>query len=192
MEKDGLRSSFKRKLSDLALSEKEIQSEMIVSKLLSYLQNKEGLWALYSPLNDEPDLLAIYDSCPSIQWAFPKVVSKTEMHFYRISSRDQLVASSWGLNEPMGHPDRVVHKDDLQGCIVPGLAFDKKGNRLGRGGGYYDRYLENFKGLRLGVTFKQGLTTETLPRKSHDQQMNYVISPDQWIEVDTSEVSNGI
>lgn len=192
VEKDSLRSHYKRKLHELNNLEKIEQSQKIVSRLREFLKSQRGVWSLFSPLNDEPNLLELYDQCPHLTWVFPKVQSKTEMQFFAIDSKDELVASSWGMGEPPPKQQSFVDKQGIQGFLVPGIAFDMRGNRLGRGGGYYDRFLQHFKGLKLGVTFNEGLTKETLPRKSHDQQMNIVVSPENWIEVEESEVNNGI
>ncbi len=190
--KDGLRVEFKRQLQDISDGDKETQSNRLVAQLHEFLQKQSGVWTLFSPLNDEPNLLPLFSSCGHLDWVFPRVKNKTDMEFFKISSIDEMLASSWGLSEPPANPDQSVDSDQITGCLIPGLAFDTFGTRLGRGGGFYDRFLVNFKGLKLGVTFNRGLTTETLPRKSHDQQMNIVISPDQWTEVNTSEVRYGI
>jgi len=79
------------------------------------------------------------------------------------------------------HPKRIVgchvpHKK-LDLVIVPGVAFDKKGRRLGRGGGYFDRFLEKVpkKTPRVGLAFKFQVVT-ALPWESHDQPVNKVIT----------------
>lgn len=73
----------------------------------------------------------------------PKVYGK-DMHFHRISSFDELVCGSYGIMEPEGD----AYEDALGGIIiVPGVAFDKKLNRIGFGGGYYDRYLAGHDGF---------------------------------------------
>jgi 5-formyltetrahydrofolate cyclo-ligase len=189
--KDGLRAQFKKSLSQLPLEEKQSQSTQIVESLLSYLNKQSGVWTLFSPLNDEPNLLSLFEKCRHLTWVFPKVMSKTAMSFFPLRSLDELVASQWGLAEPQTSQEAVSNQQ-IKGCLVPGLAFDELGTRLGRGGGFYDRFLQSFKGLKLGVTFDCGLVTETLPRQSHDQHMHIVISPSRWIEVEKSEVTHGI
>lgn len=192
-EKDGLRAQFKRQLNKLSSAEKKRQSDALVSKLLDYMNRCDGFWTIFSPLNDEPNLLPLIKKTQAVRWAFPKIESKEQIQFYKVSNTDEMLTNLFlNVEEPVGSTDDLVLPEQITGLLVPGLAFDKKGTRLGRGGGYYDRYLENYKGLKLGVTFNEGLTTEALPRESHDQLMNIVISPDAWIEVDTSEVSNGI
>ena len=191
VEKQALRVSFKRQVQDQSANSLESQSKIILQKLAQFLKDQSGQWTLFSPLTDEPNLVGLLKESPHIQWFFPKVESKTEMNFYEVSNSNELVASAWGLNEPMPGSQPAVGKEEFTGCIIPGIAFDTFGNRLGRGGGFYDRFLLNFKGLKLGVAFEQTLTTERLPSESHDQKMNIVVSPEKWIDVDQSEVENG-
>ncbi len=191
IEKDSLRARFKKELISLSKQEKRQQSDKMVNKLREFFVNQDGCWTIFSPLNDEPNLLNLIQATPHITWVFPKIENKEHIQFYKVTSTEEMLTNLFGLDEPKGDESDRVERADITGCMVPGLAFDRFGTRLGRGGGYYDRYLENFKGRKLGVTFNEGLSSEALPRKSHDQIMNIVISPDAWIEVDTSEVNNG-
>ena len=58
--------------------------------------------------------------------------------------------------------------------IVPGLAFSSKGERLGQGGGYYDRYLKEYKGIKIGICFSEQLN-ESIPADEHDIRVDYVV-----------------
>lgn len=192
MDKNNLRKQFKKRIELITDKDKKNQSQVLMQKIAEFLQRQVGLWTLYSPLNDEPNVLALFSQCKHIQWAFPRVESKTEIRFHRIQSLDQMVSSTWGIDELASKDNALVEKETINGCLVPGMAYDLHGTRLGRGGGYYDRFLKNFNGLKLGVIFNEGLTNETLPCESHDQKMDIVVSPNNWVEVSKSEVRNGI
>lgn len=183
VDKESLRANYKRQVEKLSSNEKQEQSAVIVSALQKFLSDKSGVWTLFSPLNDEPKLTELAKLCPHLEWVFPRVESATTMNFFKVQCLNEMVSSSWGITEPEDNPDCLVSADRIDGCIMPGMAFDRFGNRLGRGGGFYDRFLTNFKGLKLGVTFQQALTEERLPSESHDQKMNIVVSPSEWIEV---------
>ncbi len=191
IDKDGLRVFFKKRVQQVNSNEKRRQSHLICDRLQNFLQKQTGIWTLFAPLNDEPDLTSLVKTCTHINWAFPRVESKTLMQFYKLSCLDEMVSSSWGIEEPVAKNECLVSAQTISGCIIPGMAFDFFGNRLGRGGGYYDRFLSTFKGLKLGVTFDQALTSERLPSESHDQKLDFVISSQEWIEVDQSEVRHG-
>ena len=66
--------------------------------------------------------------------------------------------------------------------IIPGLAFSRNGERLGRGKGYYDLYLKNYKGVKVGVCFKEQLL-EYIPVDDNDQYVEYVITDQEIITV---------
>ncbi len=81
----------------------------------------------------------------------------------------------YGIMEPkVSCPARPAARMDL--IIVPGVAFDKKGGRLGRGGGYYDRLLRKAGKIpKIGLCFREQLV-EKIPMKAHDAKMDCVIT----------------
>jgi 5-formyltetrahydrofolate cyclo-ligase len=190
-EKSDLRSFYKTRVKDVNPENKIQQSHKICEKLQFYLRNKKGVWTLFAPLDDEPNLTSLLEVCPHIEWAFPRVTSKTQMRFYKAKNMGEFLTSPMGLGEPQDIKGTEVTSEQITGCIIPGLAFDSQGNRLGRGGGYYDRFLLNFKGPKLGVAFDESITKKWLPSESHDQKLDIVVSPREWIEVDQSEVNHG-
>lgn len=184
---------FKDQITKLNESERKAQSLDISQQIESFLKKQKGIWTLYCPLVDEPNLLSLLDSCQHIEWVFPKVESQTEMTFRKVESCEQMITTSWGLEEPDPEKSPIIPVTQITGCIVPGIAFDRQGVRLGRGGGYYDRFLGRCSGLRIGVAFNEGLTSEPLPSEGHDELMNIIVSPRDWIEVNVKEeVRNGI
>ena len=84
----------------------------------------------------------------------PRVVPSTrEMRWYAVESFDGLVRSSFGVEEPPDDPSREV-RPAVFACpvaLVPGLAFDREGFRLGYGGGFYDTFLPAFPGTSIGL-----------------------------------------
>jgi 5-formyltetrahydrofolate cyclo-ligase len=65
--------------------------------------------------------------------------------------------------------------------LVPGVAFDLHGGRLGRGKGYYDRLLKELRGTTCGVAFDQQVV-EAIPVEPHDVRLDHVLTPTRWIE----------
>ena len=68
-----------------------------------------------------------------------------------------------------------------QALLVPGLGFTERGERLGRGGGHYDRVLGQFLGLSVGLCFEQQLQSH-LPREAHDQRVEMVVTDERVID----------
>lgn len=95
----------------------------------------------------------------------------------RDPGRDLSARGSFGIPEPQGPHRRRLALRDLDLVLVPGLAFDRRGHRLGRGGGYFDRFLARLPGSakRVGLAFEFQLR-DTLPVESHDLPMRAVVT----------------
>ncbi len=96
------------------------------------------------------------------------------MDFYYITSSSQLEKGAFGIYEPKGECERVT--DLSKGvCVVPGLCFDMYGYRIGFGMGYYDRFLENFGGTKVGLCYSK-CTEHELPKGLHDMPVDILIT----------------
>ncbi len=96
------------------------------------------------------------------------------MHFYRVRSFDELEESPMGIPEPSETLERISTFENAL-CILPGLAFDKEGFRLGFGGGYYDRFLAGFEGVKLGICY-ESCVCERLFHESYDIRSDMLIT----------------
>ena len=85
----------------------------------------------------------------------------------------RLELGSFHIEEPTG--DDVVDVDDIELMVIPAVAFDRKGNRLGRGKGFYDRLLSTSKATKIGVGYEFQLFDD-LPSEPHDVAMDMVIT----------------
>ncbi len=94
---------------------------------------------------------------------------------------EPLVATAYGPREP-AHPV-AVDPSTVQAAVVPGLAFDRRGNRLGYGGGHYDRYLRRLgpDAARVGVCFHEQLV-EAVPHGPDDQRVHLVITDREAVD----------
>lgn len=101
----------------------------------------------------------------------PCVLSKTEMSFYEIKSFDDLERGKFGIYAPKKDCKQINHMDLL---LVPLVAFNAQGYRLGMGGGYYDRYLAQFPQYTCGLAFS--FQEEDFEVFSHDMKLNIVIT----------------
>lgn len=126
---------------------------------------------LYAPLWDEPDLLAL--CAADRRFAFP-VCTPGGLLVFRFAAPSDLQPGAYGISEPGG--DRPIAAADADTvCLVPGLAFAADGTRLGRGGGYYDRFLAGFPGTSVGICYAN-LCFSALPHVPHDRRVNLTVN----------------
>lgn len=90
--------------------------------------------------------------------AVPRCVSGTrEMDFYYIGGLDELQPRTFGVLEPEDDPKKMVVDFSDSICVIPALACDRMGFRLGYGGGYYDRFLRRYPGEKILILYKNCL-----------------------------------
>jgi len=89
---------------------------------------------------------------------------------------ENMQQTSLGTRQPIN--GRVVTLREIDLIIIPGLAFDHHGNRLGRGGGFYDRFLAqpNLQACRCAICFHEQLLTKDIPHEPHDVPMNLIVT----------------
>lgn len=131
---------------------------------------------IYSPLPGEPDPTSPISAESSKEFYFPRIEGE-HLSIYRHGPDSRWVIGPFGLREPdpATWDQGTIAQIDL--ALVPGLAFDKTGGRLGRGGGFYDRLLGDpaFQGIKIGLCWKAQLLP-TIPCEQHDIVMDYVIT----------------
>ncbi len=154
---------------------------MLARKGLDGIAYRSGATvACYNPMPDELDPVALYDklAVDGHPLALPVIVAKGQpLAMRRWVIGDQLVAGTWGIMEPGPDAPEVVPEI----VLVPLLAFDKAGYRLGYGGGFYDRTLEKLRRensalLAIGLAFDE-LEVDAVPHDGHDQRLDWVLTP---------------
>lgn len=134
---------------------------------------------MYAPLDNEIDVMPIAEAAwkSGKKVAFPRCDKATHtMKYHIVSSADELVVDSYGIREPS--PDAQIYDPEWSGsavCFVPGLLYDKAGFRLGYGKGFYDRYLSEFKGSRIGVVYSDYIMP-TVPRGRFDVSVDILLT----------------
>jgi 5-formyltetrahydrofolate cyclo-ligase len=131
----------------------------------------------YLAFRHELDLNPLFGYLPNVEWIVPRIDGRRlVLHPY---CRDNLTRHPYGMQEPLaGGP--VVDPKELDVVLVPGVAFDQRGGRLGFGGGFYDRLLIRTSALRVGIAYDRCLVDE-LPCHKHDQRMDWLVTPTQAI-----------
>lgn len=103
------------------------------------------------------------------------------MNFYEIENFTQLENVYMDLQEPKPECTKLVPREKIDCIIVPGIVFDKKGYRIGYGGGYYDRYLAQYKGMLISLAFNIQVT-ESVPVESYDIPVDLLITETERID----------
>jgi 5-formyltetrahydrofolate cyclo-ligase len=145
------------KISYIKVLEKSISLSLNLAEHLQNILKNSSSFSIggFSPIQKEC-LWYVDDFFLSQTIYVPTIKSETEMDFVEVSY-DDLIEKKLNLKVDDALVRSIGIPDVL---IIPGLLFDKRLNRLGRGAGYYDRYLADFKGLKIGVCFDEQITDE--------------------------------
>lgn len=158
--KRGLRKKYKQIRSEMSPETKKQHDRAILERILAmplYKQCKTLLCYVSMPAEVDTHALINHALAEGKTVAVPYCVEgEPKMFFYSIDSLSQLVPRTFGVLEP--DPEQCVRLEDFSEsvCILPGLAFDYQGYRLGYGGGYYDRFLSKvYTGVKIGICYSQ-------------------------------------
>ncbi len=151
--------------------ERRAHSDAVVAALGAW-QPLHGVVATYVAMDDEVDLASLADR-PDIRPLVPRTEADGSLTFHDLVDAD-LVRHAHGFLEPAPESTPVL-LDDLDVILVPGLAFDRRGARLGRGGGFYDRLLADLPVgvIRIGVTVSEAFVP-ALPTEPHDRGVDWI------------------
>jgi len=156
-------------------------SKIIQSKLyeLPHYKNAQNIMFYIDAKNEVKTDEAILKSISLGKSVYvPKIIGKGEMIAVKIKSLDELQEGHFGILEPIS--DEAIEPQNLDIVIVPGVAFDRRGYRIGYGGGYYDRFLKklSIKTVKIAFAFEFQIL-DTLPQEEHDILMDIIISEKQ-------------
>jgi 5-formyltetrahydrofolate cyclo-ligase len=181
MLKKELRKKYKTLRNQLSPSEIEDKSIGIANQLLKVDVWNSMYFHLYLTILEQKEI----DTTHILNILFAKnkeiVVSKSdfmtgEMQHFLMTENTRFTKNNYGIPEPKDGLEVPVSKIDV--VFIPLLAFDKKGNRVGYGKGFYDRFLKNTNALKIGLSFFEA---EDLIEDSdkHDIRLDYCISPEK-------------
>ncbi len=150
-----------------------------VSALPVYRQAKRVLFYISSPQEADTRKLLQAALREGKEVFAPVSLPEGEMMFYRVVREKELCPGRFGILEPPALPERALPiKEDILFdtlCLVPGLAFDMLGYRIGYGKGYYDRFLAKTSVAALGLCYQE-LVLPCLPREACDRQVKLLVT----------------
>lgn len=176
LNKAELREILKKERSGLTIAERQEWDQKILNKFWQnpvYLKARKLM--VYLAFGDEINTWPILDQAwadgkrvfvPKVQ-KYPKEIIAVE-----INDRSDLKPSLWGIHEPISNERTAPDQLDL--VVVPGLAFNKQGYRLGYGGGYYDRFLPQTFAYKVGFCYTKFV--REIPVAPWDQPVDLVLT----------------
>lgn len=170
-----LRAQCKQIRAALGEEVRRQASQAICHWIETWLHFQESDCVLtYMPMRGEVDLRPLLALHPQKHWLLPRILPEGRMVFHSYDP-DHLILHPYGMLEP--DPDLpVVPVEQIELALIPSLAYDRQGWRLGYGGGYFDRSLAaSSHCTSLGVTY-QSLLLDHLPHQEHDVPVQYVVT----------------
>ena len=180
MDSQSIRKEFREKRRRLLTEQQDEHGQAVRSHLVNaQLAVQTKVVAGYLVDDGELDLQATFEYLWSqaVEVSVPKIRERS-MYFVRYRKDDSMTTNRFGIVEPQSDQIVEIHKH----CVVlfPGVAFSYSGQRIGRGGGYYDRYFADHKAMvKIGVAHSFQLADE-LPSHNHDIKLDAVVSEQGW------------
>ena len=180
-EKQKVRELLAQKRRIMPVDERTIQSTKILEQIesLPVFQSAKTI-LLYYPIQNEVDVLPLVKRYKHEKTILFPVSHRRGMTVHPYAGNAMMHRGKFGIPEPT----TPAYEGTIDLMIVPAVAFDKKGRRLGRGGGYYDRFIKKIKNhtFTLGVAYDFQMIDE-VPSARHDQRVQGVVTPNQTILV---------
>lgn len=158
-------------------------SSFFLKKFLSENSSPGEVWGAFQPISPEPSLDWSIASEFGIKLCFPKVLE----HGIDFYSSNTFEKGAYGIAEPVLQTDespiskdqqknQSIKSEEIKGLFIPGLAFDNRGQRLGRGKGYYDSYLKNYRGLKVGLIWSKYFIQGAIPTDPWDIPVDFILT----------------
>jgi 5-formyltetrahydrofolate cyclo-ligase len=173
------KSQIRNKIIKIRKKNFDKNLQINLEKFISFLKNdKLNLKSIggYYPSNYEIDDLAILDLLEkkNFKVSLPIIKKDNQMNFYSWSRNDPLKINKFGIPEPVS--SKIFYPDIL---LVPLVAYDSSLNRLGYGGGYYDRYIEKIEKIKkitkIGLAFSfQKISS--IPINQYDKKLDFIVT----------------
>ncbi len=173
--KKELRRYFLNKRDEMGEEEVRLYSESINERIKSLYEFKEAKkLLLFCPFRKEPDITPLFLESASSgkETIFPKV-DNNDLRLYKVDSMEAFKRGSFCILEPQYGEE--VSPEEIDLVLVPGLAFNIRGYRIGFGKGFYDRLLKKIRGTKVGVAYSFQVVEE-LPTDEWDQPVDLIVT----------------
>lgn len=177
--KSDLRKKYRLIKTSMKKSDKELFDDQISTRLINTKwYNKADILLCYVSTDIEIDTKKLIKQAfkDKKKVAVPICLNKKgKMDFYQIQSLTELKEGSFGILEPDLNTAKKINRYKNSICILPGFAFDKDGYRIGYGKGYYDRFLKEYDGIKIGLCYNSCIAGN-LPHGRFDISADYIVT----------------
>lgn len=198
-EKAALRKLMRQKRAGIPDGQKSLFSGQICREILNFLNGtpikRVGIY-LATPAEPQVDALITPLQEKAVE-VFAPHFQDEEKPFYLLAAGGENIEistyQSLAVRTPATFPQgKAVSSTELDLILIPGLAFDTHGNRLGQGGGWYDRVLSKApEAAKMGVCFDSLLSDQNLPHEPHDEIMDYLVTENRFLNF-ADRIKNGV
>ena len=179
-EKERLRRALREKERRLTRAALSASDRLLTERFLALPEVTAARTVLlYSSMGAEPDTGALLEELTARgkRVALPRCLPERRMETRQYLPEIPLIRHKFGMMEP-GEKHPIIEKEEIDLILVPAQTYDAHGMRLGKGGGYYDRYLSDFSGWTVGLC-RDVLLQEQVPAEVHDLPVELVLTETQ-------------
>jgi len=181
--KSDLRQKISARLEKISTAVRAVESIHLCERLKTHMPSAHTV-LFFAPLPDEPDVWPVLELSLAlgVNCALPFFDAEKKTYGAKAIKKlaTDIVTGKFGVREPAASCAEIaLDKFDL--VLVPGMAFDLHGNRLGRGRGFYDRLLEEVSGIKCGVGYDFQLL-EKIPAEPHDAKVDFILTPSRCVK----------
>ena len=173
------KTEFRKKILNLRKKNDGKNLQINFHNIFRILQKSKGVGKIvggYYPYNYEVDTIKIFKKFEKKKYliSLPKIKKNFQMDFFQWSLKEPLSINKYGIPEPIS--DKIIYPDIL---LVPIVAFDKNFNRIGYGGGFYDRYIKRIKKVKNILTIGLAYSFQKVKKikiNRNDMKLNFIVT----------------
>lgn len=178
--KADIRAAVKERLKNLSEKDREIESRALCKTLKQYLGNEPKIIGAYMPISDEPNIRPLLEEMINEDWtiAIPGL-RNNECEFRIVNDLNETQKGQTTILEPT-NDHALAEREKIFIVLLPGRAFTRNGDRLGRGNGGYDRWIAEQRRINpqtryIGICFERQIVPE-LPIEPHDEKIDVLMT----------------
>lgn len=189
-EKAALRGHIWAELAEMSAEEKAKSDEEMFERILSLpeVENAKVFFAFWGIPGREPNTALLIEKLLERGKivGLPRMLPGRQMEVRRYDPAVPMVKAAFGILEPSTECE-LIAKENVDFVLTPAVAYDVQGYRMGFGGGYYDRWLEHYEGVKIGLC-REKVLRDRVPKEPHDAHVDCVVTENRVIRCKESSI----